>query len=108
MTTLTASSPSQDLSAWRQQFRMTHTFHLSLGTSEPIAGQLEATLKNAKARIEKWVISRRGGCYDHCITVEGIGDESARELRREFVSLNGEIKVHVEHMLHFGSEAAHR
>lgn len=96
-------TPSQDLSAWRDQFRLTHTFHLSLGANEPVAGQLETTLKNSKARIEKWVIARRGGCYDHCITVEGIGDESARELRRELASLNGEIKVHVEHMVHFAN-----
>lgn len=94
------TSQSQDISAWRTQFRTTHTFHLSLGANEPVAGQLESTLKSSKARIEKWVISRRGGSYDHSITVEGIGDESARELRSELASLNGEIKVHVEHMVH--------
>ena len=112
MTTHTspASSPasSLDLSAWRNQFRMTHTFHLSLGTNEPVAGQLETTLKNSNAQIEKWVISRRAGCYEHCITVKGIGDESARELRSELASLNGEIKVHVEHMLHFDSDPNQR
>ena len=96
-------TPAQDLSAWRDQFRLTHTFHLSLGANEPVAGQLDSILKNSNATIEKWVISRRGGHYDHCITVEGIGDESARELRKEFASLNGEIKVHVEHMVHFGN-----
>lgn len=108
MTTHTSHAPSLDLSAWRDQFRMTHTFHLSLGTNEPVAGQLESTLKSSNAQIEKWVISRRGGCYDHCITVKGIGDESARELRSELASLNGEIKVHVEHMLHFDSDATQR
>jgi hypothetical protein len=108
MTSHTSLASSLDLSAWRNQFRMTHTFHLSLGTNEPVAGQLEATLKNSNAQIEKWVISRRAGCYDHCITVKGIGDESARELRSELASLNGEIKVHVEHMLHFDSDAAQR
>jgi len=108
MTTQTSHSPALDATAWRNQFRMTHTFHVSLGTNEPVAGQLESTFKSSKARIEKWVISRRGGFYDHSITVEGIGDESARELRRELAGLNGEIKVHVEHMLHFDSDAAHR
>ncbi|WP_028103525.1 hypothetical protein [Pseudoduganella violaceinigra] len=108
MQTQSSCSPSHDISAWRDQFRMTHTFHLSLGANEPIAGQLESTLKRSKARVEKWVISRRGGFYEHCITVEGIGDESARELRKELAGLNGEIKVHVEHMLHFGSEAGAR
>jgi len=107
MTTHT-SPASLDLGAWRSQFRMTHTFHLSLGSSEPVAGQLESTLKNANAQIEKWVISRRAGCYEHSITVKGIGDESARELRSELASLNGEIKVHVEHMLHFDSDASQR
>ena len=89
--------------ALSNQFRMTHTFHLSVCTSEPIAGQLESTFRSSKARIEKWVISRRGGCYDHAVTVEGIGEESARELRRELAGLNGQIKVNVEHMLHFDS-----
>lgn len=107
MTSQTSFSPSHDVSAWRNQFRLTHTFHLSLGADDPIAGQVESTLKTAKARIDKWVIVRRGGFYEHCITVEGIGDESARELRKEFAGLSGEIKVHVEHMVHFGSEAAH-
>ena len=102
----TSCSPAGDIGALRKQFRMTHTFHLSVGTSEPIAGALESTFQSSKARIEKWVISRRGGCYDHCVTVEGIGEESARELRRELAGLNGRIKVNVEHMLHFGSEAA--
>jgi hypothetical protein len=69
---------------------------------------LETTLKNSNAQIEKWVISRRGGHYDHCITVKGIDDESARELRAELASLNGEIKVHVEHMLHFDTSATER
>ncbi|WP_395407226.1 hypothetical protein ACHMW6_11505 [Pseudoduganella sp. UC29_106] len=108
MTTHTSHSPSHDISAWRDQYRLTHTFHLSLGTNEPIAGQVESTLKRSQAKVDKWVISRRGGFYDHCITVEGIGDESARELRKEFANLNGEIKVHVEHMVHFAGAAAHR
>jgi len=104
----TACPPSHDISAWRNQFRLTHTFHLLSGVNESIAGQLESTLKKAKASIEKWVIVRRTGGYEHCIIVEGIGDESARALRKELASLNGEIKVHVEHMLHFDSEATHR
>jgi hypothetical protein len=108
MTTNTSCLPSLVTSAWRDQFRMTHTFHLSLGANEPIASQVESTLTTSNARIEKWVISRRGGFYDHCITVEGIGDDSARELRKEFARLNGDIKVHVEHMLHFDSKALSR
>jgi hypothetical protein len=108
MSTQTSHTTSPGASAWRDQFRLTHTFHLSLTTNEPIAGQVESTLQRSKAKVDKWVISRRGGFYDHCITVEGIGDESARELRREFASLNGEIKVHVEHMVHFAGAAAHR
>jgi hypothetical protein len=106
MSNITSLSPAHDASAWRNQFRMTHTFHLVLGSNAPVAGQLESTLQEADARIEKWVILRRGGSYEHCITVVGIGDESARELRKELASLNGEIKVHVEHMLHFDSETA--
>lgn len=106
MSTQTSHSPANDISAWRSQFRMTHTFHLLLGTNEPAAGEVESALQRAQARIEKWVIVRRGGCYEHCIIVEGIGDESARALRKEFASLDGEIKAHVEHMLHFDSEAA--
>lgn len=104
---MTSQTTSQDLTAWRNQFRLTHTFHISSGANELIAGQLESTLKNSNAHVDKWVISRRGGFYDHCITVEGIGDDSARELRKEFANLNGEIKVHVEHMIHFDSETAH-
>lgn len=95
-----------DTSAWRNQFRLTHTFHISSGADDLIAGQLELTLRNSQAHVDKWVISRRGGFYDHCITVDGIGDESARELRKELASLNGEIKVHVEHMLHFEGASA--
>jgi hypothetical protein len=101
MITQSSLSPTQDAGAWRNHFRMTHTFHLLLGAGEPIAGLLETTLKNSNAEIEKWVIVRRGGGYDHCITVGGIGDESARLLRKELASLDGDIKVHVEHMLHF-------
>lgn len=104
MTTQTSFQPSPDSSAWRNQFRLTHTFHISSGADDLIAGQLESTLKNSRVHVDKWVISRRGGFYDHCITVEGIGDESARELRKEFAGLNGHIKVHVEHMIHFDSE----
>lgn len=107
MSTQTSHSPSHDTSAWRSQFRMTHTFHLLLGTNEPVAGEVESALKRAQARIEKWVIVRRGGCYEHCIIVGGISDESARALRKQFADLNGEIKAHVEHMLHFGSESTH-
>ena len=107
MSTQLTSQSSRDTSAWRSQFRLTHTFHLLLGTNEPIAGQLEAILKRAQARIEKWVIVRRAGCYEHCIIVEGIDDESARVLRKEFAGLTGQIKVHVEHMLHFDSGTAH-
>lgn len=102
-----SSSSAHDISAWSKQFRLTHTFHLFSGTTELIAGQLESTLKSARAHVEKWVISRRGGRYEHCITVDGIGEESARELRKEFASLNSEIRVHVEHMIHFDKEAAH-
>ena len=102
MTTIT----SQDTSAWRQQFRLTHTFHLWSGTDDSIAGQLEATLKQARAQIEKWLIVRRAGRYEHCITLEGIGDESARALRKELASLGSEIRVHVEHLLHFEREAS--
>ncbi|MBV7535597.1 hypothetical protein KW842_07460 [Duganella sp. sic0402] len=83
------------------QFRMTHTFHLSLGADQPAAGQLESTLKSSAARIDKWLILRRGGSYEHSITVDGIGEAAARTLRKAFASLNSEIKVHVEHMLHF-------
>ncbi len=107
--TIQASLPSpHDASVWGSQFRMTHTFHLSLGSNEPIAGRLESTLKNAQVRVDKWVIARRGGFYDHCITVEGIGEESARELRKEFAGLASGIKVHVEHLLHFDSGTARR
>lgn len=106
MTTITSTPTSHEASAWRSQFRLTHTFHLLLGTNEPIAGQLEAILKRAHARIEKWVIVRRAGSYDHCIIVEGITDETARALRKEFAGLTGQIKVHVEHMLHFDSGVA--
>ena len=106
MTIHTAHSPSHNISAWPNQFRMTHTFHLVSDANEPLAGQLESTLKSAKAQIEKWVISRRGGRYEHCITVEDIGEDSARELRKKLASLSGEIKVRVEHMLHFDRAAA--
>lgn len=108
MTSQASYTPTQDLSAWRDQFRLTHTFHIVLGSNELTTGQLESTLKSANAHVDKWVISRRGGCYEHCITVDGIGDDSARDLRREFASLDGKIKVHVEHMVHFGAETAHR
>lgn len=107
MTTTTSCTPSQDNSAWRKQFRLTHTFHLRVGSGETAAGQLESTFKNSNARIDKWVIVRRAGCYEHSVTVGGIGDESARELRKELAGLNGDIKVHVEHMVHFGNDAAH-
>ena len=100
----TITSPNS--SAWRQQFRLTHTFHLCSGADESIAGQLEATLKQAKAQIDKWLIVRRAGRYEHSIIIEGIGEESARELRKEFASLRSDIKVHVEHLLHFEREAA--
>ncbi len=103
MTTHTTSS--QDTSALDQQFRMTHTFHLSLGAGQPAAGQLESTLKSANARVDKWLITRRGGSYEHSITVGGIGEASARALRKALASLNQEIKVHVEHMLHFDRSA---
>lgn len=103
MTTLT--SPSQD-SLLDNQFRMTHTFHLSLGANEPAAGQLESTLKSSSARVDKWLILRRGGSYEHSITVGGIGEASARTLRKALANLNSEIKVHVEHMLHFDSAAS--
>jgi hypothetical protein len=99
MSTLTALSP--DTSPLDSQFRMTHTFHLSVGANEPAAGQLESTLKSASARVDKWQILRRGGCYEHSITVGGIGETSARALRKALASLNSEIKVRVEHMLHF-------
>lgn len=104
MTTLT--SPSQDNSLLDNQFRMTHTFHLSLGANEPAAGQLESTLKSSSARVDKWLILRRGGSYEHSITVGGIGEASARTLRKALANLNSEIKVHVEHMLHFDSAAS--
>lgn len=94
-------STTQDLSPLDDQFRMTHTFHLSLGAGEPAAGQLESTLKSASARVDKWLIQRRGGSYEHSITVGGIGETAARTLRKALASLNSEIKVHVEHMLHF-------
>jgi len=103
MTTHTSHTPSPD-QAWHAQLRMTHTFHVSLGSNEPVAGQLEATLKNSRAHVDKWLISRRGGCYEHCITVDGIGEDTARELRKALASLDGGIKVHVEHMLHFAGE----
>jgi hypothetical protein len=107
MTTTTSRTPALDNSAWRDQFRLTHTFHLRVATDETAIGQLESTFKGSNARIDKWVIVRRAGCYEHSVTIEGIGDESARELRRELAGLNGDIKVHVEHMVHFGSDAAH-
>jgi hypothetical protein len=100
------TSLSQDASALDQQFRMTHTFHLSLGANQPAAGQLESTLQSSNARVDKWLILRRGGFYEHSITVGGIGEASARALRKALASLNSEIKVHVEHMLHFDSAAA--
>jgi hypothetical protein len=106
MTTHTAPSPGHNIGALSNQFRMTHTFHLVSDANEPLAGQLESALKSARAQVEKWVISRRGGRYEHCIIVEDIGEDSARELRRKFASLSGEIKVRVEHMLHFEREAA--
>ena len=104
MSLQTSCTPSHDISAWRSQFRMTHTFHLLPGTNEPAAGQLEATLKRANAQIEKWTIVRRAGRYEHCIIVEGIDDESARTLRKELAGLSGGSKAHVEHMLHFDSQ----
>ncbi|WP_343732435.1 hypothetical protein [Duganella sp.] len=90
------------------QFRMTHTFHLQLGANEPAASELESTLKSAEARVDKWLILRRGGCYEHSITVGGIGEASARALRKALASLNHGIKVHVEHMLHFDRPATPR
>lgn len=108
MSNLTSSPSCHDASAWRSQFRLTHTFHLVSNTDEPIAGQLESVLQRARARIEKWVIVRRAGRYEHSIIVEGIDDDAARALRKEFASLAGQIKVHVEHMLHFdGGVARH-
>lgn len=106
MTTQTALTP--DNCALDTQFRMTHTFHLQLGASQPAAGQLESTLKESNARIDKWLILRRGGNYEHSITVGGIGEAAARTLRKALASLNNEIKVHVEHMLHFDSAATPR
>jgi hypothetical protein len=91
----------QDASALDREFRMTHTFHLQVGANQPAAGQLESALKSANARVDKWLILRRGGCYEHNITIGGIGEASARTLRKALASLNSEIKVHVEHMLHF-------
>lgn len=101
----TCIAPSQNTRPLDAQFRMTHTFHLSVGANEPAAGQLESTLKSASARVDKWQILRRGGCYEHSITVGGIGEASARALRKALASLNSEIKVHVEHMLHFDRAA---
>lgn len=87
-------------------FRLTHTFHIVLGASEPGAGLLESTLHRSGACVDKWRIVRRGGRYEHCITVDGVDERSARALRQEFASLDGGIKVHVEHMLHFASPTA--
>lgn len=92
---------SHDTSAWRNQFRLTHTFHLRTGTDDTLAGPLESILKQAEAQIEKWLIVRRAGCYEHSITVEGIGDDSARALRKELAGLGRDIRVQVEHLLHF-------
>ncbi|MBA5607176.1 hypothetical protein H3H36_17605 [Duganella sp. FT3S] len=108
MNTQASRPSSHDISAWRSQYRLTHTFHLLLDTNAPIASEVEAVLQRAQARVEKWVIVRRAGCYEHCIIVEGISDESARALSKEFAGLAGQIKVHVEHMLHFGGEVAQR
>ncbi|MYM25361.1 hypothetical protein GTP46_22285 [Duganella sp. FT135W] len=108
MTTQTSLSHDTCTSDLDNQFRMTHTFHLHLGSSQPAAGQLESTLKESNARIDKWLILRRGGNYEHSITVGGIGEAAARTLRKALSSLNNEIKVHVEHMLHFDSAAASR
>ena len=98
---ITQTSPSPDTSSLDSQFHMTHTFHLRLGTSELAASQLESTLKTSHARVNKWLILRRAGCYEHSITVDGIGVASARALRKALANLSKEIKVHVEHMLHF-------
>lgn len=95
----------QDASALDHEFRMTHTFHLHVGANQPAAGQLESTLKSAHARVDKWLIQRRGGSYEHSITVGGIGEAAARTLSKALASLNSEIKVHVEHMLHFDRPA---
>jgi hypothetical protein len=95
----------QDASALDHEFRMTHTFHLQIGANQPAAGQLESTLQSANARVDKWLILRRGGYYEHNITVGGIGEAAARTLRKALASLNNDIKVHVEHMLHFDSAA---
>ena len=100
MTTIT----SHDTSAWRNQFRLSHTFHLRASAGDTLAGQLESTLKQARAQIEKWQIVRRAGCYEHCITVEGIGDDAARALRKELAGLGSDIRVQVEHLLHFERE----
>lgn len=108
MSNLTSFPSPPDASAWRSQFRLTHTFHLLSNTDEPIAGQVESVLQRAQARIEKWVIVRRAGRYEHSIIIEGIDDAAAHALRKEFAGLAGQIKVQVEHMLHFdGGVARH-
>jgi len=104
MTKLTTHIP--DTSALDSQFQMTHTFHLLLGANEPAAGQVESTFKNSSARIDKWRILRRGGSYEHSITVGGIGEAAARALRKALANLNSDSKVHVEHMLHFDRAVA--
>ena len=104
----TQTTLPQDASALDREFRMTHTFHLQVGANQPAAGQLESTLNESNARIDKWLILRRGGNYEHSITVGGIGEAAARTLRKALASLNNEVKVHVEHMLHFDSASTLR
>lgn len=101
----TQTTLPQDTGSLDREFRMTHTFHLQVGANQPAAGQLESTLKSAHARVDKWLILRRGGSYEHSITVGGIGEAAARTLRKALASLNHEITVHVEHMLHFDKHA---
>ncbi|MYM36286.1 hypothetical protein GTP38_18295 [Duganella sp. FT94W] len=101
----TPTSPTQDTCPLDRQFRMTHTFHLLLRADEPAAAQLESTLTNARARIDKWLILRCGGGYSHSITVDGIGEASARALRKALANLGNGVRVHVEHMLHFDRTA---
>ncbi|WP_148281891.1 hypothetical protein [Paraburkholderia phenoliruptrix] len=90
---------SNDLGHCLPGHRLTNVFRVVSREATPVSSAIESHLKGANGCIERWTIVRTGDVLEHKITVTGLSEREARELRDKLRSLDGSLKTHLEHLL---------
>jgi hypothetical protein len=78
-------------------FKLTHTVHLVSTSNLGVVSTAAALLEDEEVAVDRWAVTRCGGNLEQRIGLGEMTEMRAIQLREQLASLNGVLRVRMEH-----------